>query len=492
MGKKKPFFMSAIFSLAIIVAGLSLPGKVTVLAASKNEAAINITDIVMKKGQSRTLKLSGTKKKVTWKSSKKSVVKVNSKGKMTAKKRGTATVTGTVKQNKKQSAKKYTCKVRVSAAGKKDKKVLVAYFSQTGTTKAVASKIHKLTGGDILRIREKDTYPKDYDKTVARAKRELNKNARPKITSVVANMKDYDIIYIGYPIWWHSTPKVVDTFLAKYNLKGKTVIPFCTSGGSDISESMDEIKKFCKGSTILEGYTADSGSTKEIRNWLIRIGMLGDNKIDDTSSVKPSQGPTLSPSPTTPSTPQPPEESQSPEPSIQPSPVVPPSIPPENTDSGKKKLIVYFSWSSNTEKMATYIQEQTGGDLLRLQPVNPYPEDYGECGNVAREERDNNARPEIANLPVSLSEYDTILVGYPIWWHTAPMIIGTFLENYDLSGMDIYPFTQSASMDIEQFGNSMNFIRENALGATVHDGLFVRATDTTGIYNYLEGNRLIK
>lgn len=457
---------------------------------NKKKVTINITDIVMKKGQSRTLKISGTKKKVTWKSSKPSVVKVNSKGKMSAKKSGTATITGTVKQNKKQSARKYTCKVRVSAAKKKDKKVLVAYFSQTGATKAVAEKIHKLTGGDILRIREKDKYPNDYDKTVARAKRELNKNARPKITSVVANMKDYDIIYIGYPIWWHSTPKVVDTFLAKYNLKGKTVIPFCTSGGSDISESMDVIKKLCKGSTILEGYTADSGSTREIRNWLTKIGMLGNKKNDGTPSVTPSQKP--SPSPTIPNTPQQPEVSQTPEPSIQPSPVVPPSNPPENTDSGKKKLIVYFSWSSNTEKMATYIQEQTGGDLLRLQPVNPYPEDYGECGAVAREERDNNTRPEIANLPPSLSEYDTVLVGYPIWWHTAPMIIGTFLESYDMSGMDIYPFTQSASMDTEQFGNSMNFIRDNAAGATVHDGLFVRATDTTSIYNYLAGNGLVK
>lgn len=446
----------------------------------------------MKKGQSRTLKISGTKKKVTWKSSKPSVVKVGSKGKMTAKKSGTATVTGTVKQDKKQSVKEYTCKVQVSAAGKKGKKILVACFSQTGTTKAVATKIHKLTGGDILRIREKDKYPKDYNKTVDRVKKELKKNARPKITSVAANMKDYDVIYIGYSVWGHSTPKVVDTFLAKYNLKGKTVIPFCTSGGSDISESMNVIRKLCKGSTILEGYTADSGSTNEIRSWLTRIGMLGDNKNNDTPSATPSQEPAPSLSPATPSIPQPPEESQSPEPSIQPSPVVPPSNTPENTDSGKKKLIVYFSWSSNTERMATYIQEQTGGDLLRIQPVNPYPEDYGECGGAARKERDNNVRPEIVNLPDSLSGYDTILAGYPIWWHTAPMIIGTFLENYDLSGMDICPFTQSASMDTEQFGNSMNFIRENAPGATVHDGLFVRATDTTGIYNYLEGNGLIK
>lgn len=157
---------------------------------------------------------------------------------------------------------------------------------------------------------------------------------------------------------------------------------------------------------------------------------------------------------------------------------------------GGKTLIVYFSWSTsgNTEKMATYIQEQTGGDLLELEPLNPYPTDYNECGEVAKVERDENARPEIANLPDSIAEYDTIFVGYPIWWHTAPMIIGTFLENYDLTGVEIYPFTQSASMDTEQFENSMEFVRENAAGANVHDGLFIRANDTDGILAYLTKN----
>lgn len=159
-----------------------------------------------------------------------------------------------------------------------------------------------------------------------------------------------------------------------------------------------------------------------------------------------------------------------------------------NTDG--KMLIVYFSWSTsgNTEKMARYIQEQTGGDLLELEPLNPYPTDYEECGDVALVERDENARPEIANLPDSISEYDTIFVGYPIWWHTAPMIIGTFLENYDLTGVEIYPFTQSASMDTEQFDNSVEFVRENAFEANVHDGLFVKATDADGIQKYLIAN----
>ena len=86
----------------------------------------------------------------------------------------------------------------------------------------------------------------------------------------------------------------------------------------------------------------------------------------------------------------------------------------ETTDTAGKTLIVYFSWSTsgNTEKMATYIQEQTGGDLLELEPLNPYPTDYEECGEVAQVERDENARPKIANLPESIAEYDTVFVGY--------------------------------------------------------------------------------
>ena len=140
--------------------------------------------------------------------------------------------------------------------------------------------------------------------------------------------------------------------------------------------------------------------------------------------------------------------------------------------------------------MASYLAEQTGGELLEIQPETPYPEDYDECGDVALEERDSNARPAIANLPESIERYDTLLIGYPIWWHTAPMIIGTFLESYDLTGVEVYPFTQSASMDTEQFANSIEFVRENAAGASVHDGLFARPSDTAAIDTYLSDNGL--
>lgn len=165
---------------------------------------------------------------------------------------------------------------------------------------------------------------------------------------------------------------------------------------------------------------------------------------------------------------------------------------PEVPAEGGKILIVYFSWSTsgNTEKMANTIKERTGGDILEIQPETAYPTDYKECTDVALVERDENARPKIANLPDSIDEYDTIFIGYPIWWHTAPMIIGTFLESFDLSGKEVYPFTQSASMDTEQFENSMDFVRECAKGATVHDGLFVNASDTDGIHAYLAENGL--
>lgn len=170
------------------------------------------------------------------------------------------------------------------------------------------------------------------------------------------------------------------------------------------------------------------------------------------------------------------------------------SLNDSQVDEDAKILIVYFSWSTsgNTEKMASYIQEQTKGDLFEIEPLNPYPTDYDECGEVALMERDENKRPGIANLPDSMEGYDKIFIGYPIWWHTAPMIIGTFLENYDLSGMEVYPFTQSASMDIEQFENSMKFVRESATGANVHDGLFTEADDTEGILAYLTENGFIE
>ena len=157
-----------------------------------------------------------------------------------------------------------------------------------------------------------------------------------------------------------------------------------------------------------------------------------------------------------------------------------------------KTLIVYFSWSGNSAEMAKYIQEQTGGDLLALQPLESYPSDYDACVKVAKDEVDGNILPKIANLPNDMTQYDTILVGYPIWWHTAPMIIGTFLSHYDWSGKDIYPFVQSAAMSQEHFDNSMEFVKKYARNANVHDGLYAKSANHAKIQQWLKENNLLQ
>lgn len=152
-------------------------------------------------------------------------------------------------------------------------------------------------------------------------------------------------------------------------------------------------------------------------------------------------------------------------------------------------LVAYFSWSSsgNTEKMAMYIAEKTGAVLYEIEPEIPYPTEYTPTTEVAAEEKENNARPAIKN-PIDVVRYDHIFIGFPIWWHTAPMIIGTFLESNNIAGKNIYPFFQGASnSNNSYYTETMAFINECAADANVHDGLYAAATNTTAIDAYLDG-----
>lgn len=114
--------------------------------------------------------------------------------------------------------------------------------------------------------------------------------------------------------------------------------------------------------------------------------------------------------------------------------------PPEVAD--RKILIAYFSWGGTTQQVAENIANHTGGTLFRIETVNPYPTEYTPCTEVAREERDNGIRPELKATVENLGQYDTIFVGCPVWWHTAPMAVWSFLESdvYDFSGKTIIPF----------------------------------------------------
>lgn len=158
--------------------------------------------------------------------------------------------------------------VKQSGEQSKKKRVLVVYFSRTGTTKKVAKKIKKMTGGTMFRIQTKKKYPSNYDKMLDMAQKEQDGNARPALKKKVKSMKKYDIILIGYPIWWGDAPMALYSFLESYDLSGKTIIPFCTSGGTGIGDSVKYIKKVCKGAKVKKGLTANDVSDKRIKKWL--------------------------------------------------------------------------------------------------------------------------------------------------------------------------------------------------------------------------------
>lgn len=159
--------------------------------------------------------------------------------------------------------------VQTIPGGLQGKKVLVAYYSWSGHTKAVAEQIQQETGADIVELQPAKPYPTDYQECVQLAKEEMNNNARPAVATKVDNMDEYDVVFVGYPIWWGKAPMFVYTFLEGYNFDGKTIVPFCTSGGSPIDGSLPDIQTAAKGATIVEGI--ESTNPSAISQWLKQI-----------------------------------------------------------------------------------------------------------------------------------------------------------------------------------------------------------------------------
>lgn len=163
---------------------------------------------------------------------------------------------------------------KADAAGEQKKaseKVLIVYFSCTGTTKSAAKKIKKATGGKLYAIKAKDPYTAadlDYDKDDCRANVEQQDDSiRPEIKGKVKNIRKYDVIFIGYPIWWGKEPMIIRTFLESCNLKGKKLVPFCTSGGSGISGSMKGVKAAAKGAKVAKGKDLTDMSYESVAKW---------------------------------------------------------------------------------------------------------------------------------------------------------------------------------------------------------------------------------
>ena len=139
----------------------------------------------------------------------------------------------------------------------------------------------------------------------------------------------------------------------------------------------------------------------------------------------------------------------------------------KNAIKSDKLLIIYFSRTGNTETFANYIKKNANITSYKIVPSTPYPEDYNTMLNLAQEERNNNSRPEIQNPLTDISQYDIILLGYPIWYSHIPNIIITQLEKLNLNGKTIYPFNTHGGSGV---GSSISDIKEYAPGATVKDG----------------------
>ena len=156
---------------------------------------------------------------------------------------------------------------------------LIVYFSATGNTEALANTIANVTGADMYEIIPEDQYTDEdlnYSDDDCRANQEMNDpNARPAISGTIENMDEYDTILLGYPIWWGRLPKIMYTFTDMYDLAGKTIIPFCTSGSSGISTSVSELRSICVDSNVTDGFRGTSSSSeRQVRTWLEENGFF--------------------------------------------------------------------------------------------------------------------------------------------------------------------------------------------------------------------------
>lgn len=163
-------------------------------------------------------------------------------------------------------------KVSANAENKTESKILVAYFSCTGTTKNLAESAAEILNADLYKIKPKTPYTSEdlnySDETTRSTVEQKDEKIRPELADKNANIEKYQTIVIAYPIWWNQEPRIIDTFIESYNFDGKKILPISTSGGSDITASADHLRKIAKGDwkdgkCFMRGYSKD-----DLKNWL--------------------------------------------------------------------------------------------------------------------------------------------------------------------------------------------------------------------------------
>ena len=158
------------------------------------------------------------------------------------------------------------------------KKILVAYFSASGVTAKAAWKLSEAMGADLHEIKPKVPYSSadlNWMDKKSRSSVEMNDpSSRPMIAEKLADMEKYDVVFVGFPIWWYVAPTIINTFLESYNLKGKTIIPFATSGGSGMGKTNEKLAPSCPGAKLLHGKVFNSYSSKaDLSAWVETLSL---------------------------------------------------------------------------------------------------------------------------------------------------------------------------------------------------------------------------
>lgn len=160
------------------------------------------------------------------------------------------------------------------------KKILIAYFSATNNTENIANLLNEILDADLYEIVPETPYTSDdlnYNDSSSRSSQEMNNpDARPAISGSVDNMEQYDVIFLGYPIWWGEAPRIINTFLESYDLSGKTIVPFCTSASSPMGSSATSLQGLTGSATWLDGQRFSGGaSSSEVQSWVDSLNLNG-------------------------------------------------------------------------------------------------------------------------------------------------------------------------------------------------------------------------
>ena len=180
----------------------------------------------------------------------------------------------------------------LSSCGQKKEKILVLYYSQSNTTKTLALEFQNQLGADIQEITCVNGYDGDFKQTIDRWQKELSENIFPEIKPIEKNLKDYDVIFLGYPIWGGTYALPMASFLKNADFSGKKIVPFCTFGSGGLNTSSADLKKNIKNATILDGYGLRqarlSNAKEEVEKFLIKSGFKQGEveKFDEFSEQK--------------------------------------------------------------------------------------------------------------------------------------------------------------------------------------------------------------